>query len=58
MHVISLYLILHACTATFDVMCVKKTETTKWGLKPYSKYLNPKYPIITSDNDSKYLKLV
>jgi hypothetical protein len=32
MHVISLYLVLHACAAIFDVMCVKKTEATKRGL--------------------------
>jgi hypothetical protein len=32
MHVISLYLVLHACATTFDVMCVKKTEATKQGL--------------------------
>jgi hypothetical protein len=32
MHVISLYLILHACAATFDVMRVKKTKATKEGL--------------------------
>jgi hypothetical protein len=31
MHVISLYLLLYACAATFDVMCVKKTEATKRG---------------------------
>jgi hypothetical protein len=32
MHVISLYLVLHACAATFDVTCVKKTEVTKRDL--------------------------
>jgi hypothetical protein len=33
MHVISLYLVLHACAATFDVMCVKKNRDNKTG--PY-----------------------
>jgi hypothetical protein len=32
MHIISLYLVLHACAVTFDVMYIKKTETTKRGL--------------------------
>jgi hypothetical protein len=33
MHIISLYLVLHAYAVTFDVMCVKKTEATKRSLK-------------------------
>jgi hypothetical protein len=32
MHVISLYLLLYTCVATFDVMYVKKTEATNQGL--------------------------
>jgi hypothetical protein len=39
MHVISLYLVLYACVATFDVMCVKKTETTKRGLSSGRAYI-------------------
>jgi hypothetical protein len=42
MHVISLYLVLHAYATTFDVMCVKKTEATKRGFNPpYA--LDPQY---------------
>jgi hypothetical protein len=42
MHVISLYLVLHVCAATFDVMCIKKTEATKQGLKyEYSNTTQP-----------------
>jgi hypothetical protein len=33
MHIISLYLVLHVCDAIFDVMCVKKIEATKRGLR-------------------------
>jgi hypothetical protein len=33
MHVISLYLVLHACAATFDVMCVKKNRGNQTGPK-------------------------
>jgi hypothetical protein len=40
MHVISLYLVLHTCAATFDVMCVKKTEATKRGLIAYAQNYN------------------
>jgi hypothetical protein len=36
MHVISLYLILHAYVVTFDVICVKKTEAIKRALLPSS----------------------
>jgi hypothetical protein len=35
MHIISLYLVLHACAATFDVMCVKKIKATKRGLRVF-----------------------
>jgi hypothetical protein len=34
MHVISLYLLLYACAATFDVMCVKKNRGNQTG--PYT----------------------
>jgi hypothetical protein len=30
-HTISLYLVLHACAATFDVMCVKKNRDNQTG---------------------------
>jgi hypothetical protein len=33
MYIISLYLVLHTYAATFDIMCVKKTELTKRGLR-------------------------
>jgi hypothetical protein len=33
MHVISLYLVLRACAATFDVMCVKKNRGNQTGPK-------------------------
>jgi hypothetical protein len=31
MHIISLYLVLHACAATFDVMRVKKNKGNQAG---------------------------
>jgi hypothetical protein len=31
MHVISLYLVLHACAAIFDMMCVKKNKGNQTG---------------------------
>jgi hypothetical protein len=32
MHIISLYLVLHTYTTTFDVLCVKKNRNNQTGL--------------------------
>jgi hypothetical protein len=48
-HVINLYLVLYACTATFDVMCVKKHRDNQTGLSLRIKYVafSYRWPLVS-----------
>jgi hypothetical protein len=51
MHIISLYLVLHVCVVTFDVTCVKKTDTLFVSL--YQQNQQPSSSVFLSQQTSE-----